>query len=369
VTVGHHAPASGSKSGVADYADALDRALRQLGDVRRDAESADVHLYQLGNNRLHEAIYAKALREPGVIVLHDAVLNHFLLGTLSREQYVAEWVYNYGEWRRQLGEELFDERARSGVDPRYFEAAMLRRVVERARAVIVHNPGAAAIARAHGAQDVHVIPHFFEAREGAADADGAESRRFRESIGVGQATRLFGIFGYLREPKRVMTAIAAFRRLHRQRPDTALLLAGEPVSGDLRRLLDREDFTGTGIIRCGHQDENSFRIVLGSVDCGINLRYPGAGETSGITIRLMGIGTPVIVTDCPENSDYPLQAALRVRSGVAEAEELFDHIVLVTEFPEIARKVGEEGRRHIAAYHSLESVARKYWDVLCHAAS
>jgi hypothetical protein len=33
------------------------------------------------------------------------------------------------------------------------------------------------------------------------------------------------------------------------------------------------------------------------VDACINLRYPAAGETSGIAIRLMGIGKPVLLTD------------------------------------------------------------------------
>jgi glycosyltransferase involved in cell wall biosynthesis len=372
VIVGYHAPPVGAKSGVADYAEALEKALGSLCEVRRDAETADVHLYHLGNNRLHEAIYARALAKPGVIVLHDALLHHFFLGTLTRDEYLAEFVYNYGEWSRSRAEALWEERARAAVDHRYFEAALLHRAVESARAVIVHNPGAEAIARAHGAgasgaTSVHIIPHFYEPQSGP---DAFETIRFRESLGVKPGVRLFGMFGYLREPKRVMPAIAAFRRVHALRPDTALLLAGEPVSDDLRRLLDATIGNGgDGILRRGHLDENSFRIALASVDCGINLRSPGAGETSGVTIRLMGMGTPVIVTDCPENSGYPPESVFRVRAGIAEAEELFDHIILVTEFPEIARKVGREGRGHIAAHHALDLVARRYWEILCRAAS
>ena len=39
-----------------------------------------------------------------------------------------------------LAENLWSERARSAADRRYFEYPMLRRIVERSRAVIVHNP-------------------------------------------------------------------------------------------------------------------------------------------------------------------------------------------------------------------------------------
>src|SRR5262249_27419518 len=142
----------GSRSGVADYAETLRAALGRLGHVESGAAAADIHLYHLGNNRVHEETYARALSTPGVAVLHDAVLHHFFLGRLAREEYLSEWVHNYGEWRRNLGEELWEERRRASVDPRYFQYPMLRRVIERSRRIVVHNPGAAAIVRAQGAR-------------------------------------------------------------------------------------------------------------------------------------------------------------------------------------------------------------------------
>jgi glycosyltransferase involved in cell wall biosynthesis len=364
MTVGYHAPPPGSHSGVSDYAETLRTALERLGRVEAGCAQADIHLYHLGNNRLHADIYAQALATPGVVVLHDAVLHHFLLSALSREQYLSEWIYNYGEWRRDLGEELWRERARASVDPRYFQFPMLRRIVERSLGVIVHNPGAAAIVRQQGARQVAIIPHFCEPGDPPEAWDIA---RFRQRIGVGQGTRLFGMFGYLREPKRVLPCIRAFRRLHAVRPETALLLAGEVASTDLERLLQNE--AHTGICRLGRLNERDFRIAAAAVDCCLNLRYPGVGETSGIAVRLMGLAKPVIVTDNAENADFPAAAVLRVASGIAESEELFDHMLLVTEFPVIAREIGSEAGHHIRNRHALETVARRYWEVLCAAAS
>lgn len=373
-TVRYHAPPPGSHSGIADYAETLRTALQRLGRVENGpanngASPAEINLYHLGNNRLHEDIYARALATPGVVVLHDAVLHHFLLGALSKEQYISEWVYNYGEWRRDLGEELWRERARAAVDPRYFQFPMLRRVVDRSPVVIVHNPGAAAIASAQGAKNVVVIPHFCEAGE-PADAPPlvVDAARFRQRIGIGQGTRLFGVFGYLREPKRVLPCIEAFRRLHALRPETALLLAGEVVSKDLERVLQNEA-PHPAIRRLGRLSEKDFRIAAAAVDCCLNLRYPGAGESSGIAVRLMGLGKPVIVTDNAENADFPPAAVLRVSPGIAESEELFEHMFLVTGFPAIAREIGSEARLHIRQRHALDRVARRYWEVLCTAAS
>jgi hypothetical protein len=54
--------------------------------------------------------------------------------------------------------------------------------------------------------------------------------------------------------------------------------------------------------------------------------------------------------------------------GIAESAELFDHILLVTEFPQIARRIGREAQLHIRERHALEPVARRYWETLCAAA-
>jgi hypothetical protein len=367
--VGYHAPAPGSHSGIADYAQTLKQALGRfvcLKECSNDRDNAaDIHLYHLGNNRLHEHIYNRALKTPGVIVLHDAVLHHFMLGTLTHDQYIAEWIYNYGEWQRDLGEELWRSRSRSAFDARYFEFPMLRRILERSRAVIVHNPGAAAIARTEGATNLTIIPHFCEFSDGAPSVP--ELVRFREGLGFAAGDTLFGIFGYLREPKRVLACVGAFKRLHTLRPKTALLLSGQCVSPDLDRILEIEA-RHPAIRRLGRLCDADFALASSAVDCCLNLRYPGVGETSGIAIRLMGYGKPVLVTDNVENSAFPETAVLRIAPGVAESADLFEHIGLVTDFPQIGREIGSEAQFHVREHHALEPVARKYWETLCAAA-
>jgi glycosyltransferase involved in cell wall biosynthesis len=212
---------------------------------------------------------------------------------------------------------------------------------------------------------VVTIPHFFQPEPTLPDAVDAE--RFRAGIGIEPGATLFGIFGYLREPKRVLPCIAALKRLHAVRPGTALLLAGEAVSTDLERLL-RVEARHQAIRRMGHLADSDLSLAIASVDCGLNLRYPAAGESSGIAMRLMGAGKPVIVTDNPENADFPAEAVLRVMPGIAEAAELLDHMILVTEFPRIAKAIGSEARIHLRKRHALEMVAREYWEALCAAA-
>ena len=145
MTAGFYSPLPPARSGVADYSASLLAELRRLGKVEVAPARCDLALYHLGNNGLHAEIYRRALERPGVIVLHDAVLNHFFLGQLSEAAYIEEFVYNYGEWTRSLAQDLWRSRATSGSDERYFRYPMLRRVAERALAVIVHNPAAGTV--------------------------------------------------------------------------------------------------------------------------------------------------------------------------------------------------------------------------------
>ena len=226
-------PASGSHHGVADYSAALLDALRKHGEVEVGASDADIALYHVGNNMLHREIYRRAIQHPGVVVLHDAVLNHFFLGSLDEAAYIEEFVFNYGEWERGLAEDLWRNRARSAADPRYFDYPMLQRVVTASRAIIVHNPAAAAAVHRHNPEVCVIeIPHLFLPPQ---LPDGVEVLRFRDRLGLGPRTLLAGVFGHLRESKRVSSILRAMDRVWKSGADIKLLVQGAFASSDLER--------------------------------------------------------------------------------------------------------------------------------------
>lgn len=293
-------------SGVADYARTLGAALPPVPGVT---------VFHLGNNHLHLPIYRRLLirQDPKrVVILHDAVLHHFLLGSLSQADYVEEFVYNYGEWQRDLAQDLWQRRSRSGSDPDYFAYPLLRRAMEAAHLVIVHNPAAERLALQHGATRVELLPHFIECHPPAPTQPIAE---WRGSYGLAPDVCLFGIFGHLRESKRV-PAIA--KAVAQQPPHTvALLLQGEWGSAALRDSLEP-----TNVIRIGPVPEDQFRLLVASIDVGVNLRYPSAGESSGVLARLMAAAKPALVTQGDEVSHLPPGIVWPIPAGPDEHESL-----------------------------------------------
>ena len=359
---GYFAPLPPARTGVADYAAALLGRLRGLGEVVPGARDADVALYHLGNNQIHREIYRQALARPGVAVLHDAVLQHFFLGSLDEAAYVEEFVHNYGEWRRGLAREMWRRRAASALAARYFEYPMLRRIAERSRAVVVHNPAAAAMVRRHApAARIVEIPHLYE--PGPAPS-AREVFRFREGLGIAPGDFVFAVFGYLRESKRLMCLLRVFAEARRALSRAVLLVAGEFISADLARAA-APLLAAPGVVRAPWLRPADLSAAAAAADACVNLRYPAAGETSGIAIRLMGMGKPVILSSGDENLRYPETACLRVDPGPAEPAMLLEQMLFAARFPLLAREIGARAAAHIAARHAPAAAAASYWEVLC----
>lgn len=344
-TVASFAPPVGSRTGVADYAAKLASELRKFTSVtENDVRAGGTALYHLGNNTLHKEIYQQALDRPGAVVLHDAVLTHFLLGLLGDQQWVDEFVYNYGEWHRGFAQQLWRDRARSATDERYFNYGMLRRVAESAKTVIVHNPAAAdAVLRCAPEARVMEIPHFFSAP--STSVRDEPRTRFR-----------VGVFGYFRETKRLPSILRAVSKANKKGANVELILAGSFVSADLQRSVGME---ATGLL-----SEEEFWRAARSVDVCVNLRYPSAHETSGIGVSLMGIGKPVIFTAGKELARLAENTHLSVEHGPCEEEALSELLIWLANNPEAAQRIGQNATNHIAKEHSLERVAARYWEVL-----
>ncbi|MFZ0545043.1 MAG: hypothetical protein WAM60_06380, partial [Candidatus Promineifilaceae bacterium] len=72
---------------------------RPLSEYPKNRWDFDLALYQMGNSSHHEAIYETAVSYPGVVVLHDHGLHHFISGRTVGQ-------HNYPAYIREMGYEL-----------------------------------------------------------------------------------------------------------------------------------------------------------------------------------------------------------------------------------------------------------------------
>jgi glycosyltransferase involved in cell wall biosynthesis/SAM-dependent methyltransferase len=360
--VAFFSPMPPSKSGIADYSAALLDPLARLVDIEVfDREPAafdpakfDLALYQLGNNPYHEFVYDAALRHPGVVVMHESNL-HYLIAdrTIGRgdwDGYLGEVEYNGGEQAL-----AYARRVRAlEVGPDYDGVPMTRRLLERARALIVHSSCVGEQMRATGFQGpLARIPH-------GAWIPQADRWTYRERLGLEETVPLIGIFGFLKPYKRVPESLRAFRRLLRLEPRAKLILAGEPHPDFPVRSLIRTLGLASSVRVLGFLPIEDFVGHIAACDVVLNLRYPTVGESSGSLLRALGLGRPVLVSDVGSFRELPDDVCLKVAVGRAEEDQIFEYLNLLVSRPEVARALGTRARDWVERECNWELVARKY---------
>jgi glycosyltransferase involved in cell wall biosynthesis len=172
-----------------------------------------------------------------------------------------------------------------------------------------------------------------------------------------------GTFGHQRETKRLAVVLRAFEQAVARGADARLLVSGEFVSETFASTMEPL-LRHPNILRTGHLPEADFWKHLAATDLCVNLRYPSAAESSGVAIRMMGIGKVVAFTADPAIAPFPEDACLRIDTGPAEEEMLASYIVWLAGEREAAAAIGRNAARHIALKHAPEKVASAYWEVL-----
>lgn len=373
----YFSPMPPSHSGIADYSAALLPHLARLADVTVFASNAsarafdlpvaspgdyaarraefDIPVYQMGNSDQHEAMYDVMVRFPGVVVLHDYILHHFIRHhTAGRGDWIGygrELAYAMGSDGRRLARAVREGRT---VAP-LFDAPLSERLIDAALGVVVHSEYIAERVRfRRPSSRLRVIPHLVEERMG---------RLLRARLGLPDAAILFGSFGQLTAEKRIDAALRAFRRVRDDHPQAHYVLVGEAQPDvDLDSLVAELGLTGL-VHQIGYvSDLSEFEDWIRTADVVVNLRQPTVGETSGVALRAMAAARPLVVYDHGWYAELPDDAALKTPPG--DDESLREAMTRLAVSAELRRAMGRAGREYVRTRCHPERIARAYVDFL-----
>lgn len=366
IKVAFFSPLPPARSGIADYSAALLEELRKLVDLEVFASRPasfraadfDVALYQIGNNAYHDFCYETALEHPGVVVMHEANLHHL----------IADITIKRGDWDAYLSAVQEDggpkaleyaHRVRAlEVGPDYDGVPMLRGLLARSRAAIVHSGCVEAELRNAGfTGPVARIPH------GAWIPEASRSE-YRARLGLSETAPLVGIFGFLKPYKRIAESLRAFRRLVRVQPEARMILAGEPHPelrlDSLIHALDLAPY----VRALGFRPIEEFVGYLAACDIVLNLRYPTVGENSGTLMRSLGLGKAVVVSEVGSFSELPDSICLKAPVDSSEEDHLFEYLNLLVSRPDLRRALGAKAREWVETECTWPKVAERYAEFL-----
>ena len=354
--VAYHSPLPPSRSGIADYSALLLPALRDRVDVvvaeaGKRAPTADVALYQIGNDPDEHGWIVDALRaRPGVVVLHEYVLHHLIAGTTigrgDGRGYLDAMERELGVPGRLLGLGVLDNLLPLLWETQPERFPLAGTVLDRATGLVVHSAYVERKARQAGyAGRIWRIPHpAWPAPdvEPAPDVSGDP---------------LVGCFGFLNMNKRIPQLLEAFAMLRRERPGARLLLVGSAGERfDVQRRLERLGLVD-GVERLDYVPEARLWSLMAACDVLVNLRHPTMGETSGSVIRALSLGRAVVVSDVGWFAELPDGVALKVPVDEYEVATLHAALALGADH---GAALGAAARDYVEREHALERTADGY---------
>lgn len=352
-------PAPPSVSGIADYVaeqlaplrrhHAVEWLGREPAGARPDAE---LDVYHVGNSPEHAFVYRAALERPGVVVLHDFVLQdlvrHETLGRGDAVAYRSEMRRAHGpaggfvarQVARGLGGELLP--ALFPLNDRLLEASLA--VVALTRTVAQR-----LAARLPGRPVLH-LPHHL-ALPFAPPPSRAEARR---ALDLAPDALVVTAPGLATRAKRLELAVRAVARLRAERPALGLVVAGAVEAGVPLAEWARAAGLGDALRVTGRLSLEDFERHLAAADVVLALRFPSRGEMSGALVRALGVGRPVLVTaGTAAAEEFPEGVVVPVAPGPREAAELEALLGALAADAGLREAIGRLAQAHVRRHHDL----------------
>jgi glycosyltransferase involved in cell wall biosynthesis len=173
---------------------------------------------------------------------------------------------------------------------------------------------------------------------------------------------IIGCYGHLNPAKRLPQLLEAFAGLRRRLPEALLLLVGSLSPGlELEPVYDRLGLrVGEDLIHVDYVDEARLWAYLAACDICISLRHPTMGETSGIVIRALSLGRPLVVSDVGWFSELTDGVALKVPVDGQEVQTIGEVLELLGRDPDLRARMGETARAIARRHHDVGRVADLY---------
>lgn len=192
-----------------------------------------------------------------------------------------------------------------------------------------------------------------------APYDTLPSSSLHEQLGLPVSTRLMTFLGQLDERKGIRYLIDAWRKIHMNFPDTVLIMAG---AGPMRPMVESflaEHHLTDRVHLLGFRNDVPDLLKQSSL-----LVLPSLWEGFGyVLVEAMAARIPAIATAA---SSIP-EIVAHERSGllvpVKDAEALAAAMTRILSDRELARRMGEEGRRIVEQNFTIDVMIKKFEQV------
>jgi glycosyltransferase involved in cell wall biosynthesis len=315
----------------------------------------DAIVYHMGNNYgAHKYIYDAMKMFPGIVVLHDYVLQGFYAEMVKANrnpgQYLELLQKIYPRDGAVLAQRMIDKLPHPIWESELaMQFPLNEEIIGMAKALIVHSLFLKkSIARRHSLP-LAMIPHHGHVR-----APG-DRLQLRKELGFNEEDLVILSTGFVTKNKRYEAIIPALTELAMD--NLKYVVIGQDEANYLKILSQGRSLA---IIRKGFVTHSELDKYLAAADICLNLRYPTMGENSGSLLRMMSNAKPVLVSDTGSYSDLPDAAVIKISCAVDEKEMINRFVVALAADMDFRQSLGREAADYVAAECSLAGCARQY---------
>lgn len=315
----------------------------------------DLLLYHMGNNPFHEYVYKFALKHPGVVVLHDPFLHHLQVHMTIAEKnpngYREIVEYCLGAKGKKIA-----ENALISYSWPHFEYPLIKKLVDSSIGVIVHSK----FAKRTILQECR--NRFIKQIKMPIISTAVSKSDVRKKLKIPENCLVIGTFGHVGFYKRTDMALKSFAKFLKSHPNSIFLIVGgyqtKAFETEIHHLVKKLGIENN-VIATGYVD-NLFPYIQIS-DIIVQLRYPTAGETSIITLQIMGLGKPTLVSNIGSFSELPENTVIKINVDKNEENLIFNAFLKLSQI-EYRKKLGQNAHKYVETEHNPEKIAYEFFD-------
>jgi glycosyltransferase involved in cell wall biosynthesis len=225
-----------------------------------------------------------------------------------------------------------------------------RRLYNKCRLLLVSGSDIGMLLQAAGVTTPHVIVPLGVDTKRFAPAHTKEKAKV--DVGINPNLKVIGFVGRIAREKDLPTLQQAFNIVHKEQKDTALLIVGGGVRGEVQ--------PGEGVIITGVQE--NVIPYLQAIDVFV---LPSLTETTSLaTMEAMSCALPVIVTPVGNIPDYVKHEWNGWFFARHDAEDLARKITYLLERPALRSSLGVNARLTVTQHFTWELTAKRLSNLL-----
>ncbi|HQW20284.1 MAG TPA: glycosyltransferase [Rhodocyclaceae bacterium] len=315
-------------------------------------------LYHMGNSEFHQHMFWLLDKVPGVVVLHDFYLTHFIAGMDFSG--VAPGVFAR-ELYKSHGYHAVQERYKDNLSNVIWHYPCNLGILQKSIGVIVHSETSMQMAQKWYGDSANenwsVIPLL---KVPAFDSERKKAREILDLEDGDFVVCSFGAMGSSKLNHRLLDAWLSSKLAGDKK--AVLIFVGEQHGDEygLKIVETIESCNAPDRIRItGWVDMATFRHYLAATDVSVQLRSLSRGETSAAVLDCMNYGSPTIVNANGSMASLPEDGVWKLPDEFSD-KELIEALEKLWAQPALRKKLGGRARDIVLTQHSPRACADQY---------